>query len=163
MAVLQVPSKSAFTRDVLTKNNQASFKAVNEAWKEAGHEGSISDALVKQVRSEMKLTRNARLGPKAAGGDASAQKTTGAPPLTKSVVAKRPVGRPPKANGKHEPALTATGPKPKLTSGNRSGSLTKLEGKIDDMIFEIKSAGGFPEFEETLRKARRILARSHEE
>jgi hypothetical protein len=31
------------------------------------------------------------------------------------------------------------------------------------MIFEIKGVGGLPEFEEILRRARRILARSHEE
>jgi hypothetical protein len=38
-----------------------------------------------------------------------------------------------------------------------------MEGELDDLIFKSLAAGGFPEFEETLRKARRILARSHGE
>ena len=37
----------------------------------------------------------------------------------------------------------------------------RLEGQIDDMIHEVKLAGGLPEFEEALRGARRILVRSH--
>ena len=40
---------------------------------------------------------------------------------------------------------------------------TTLEGQIDEMLFEVRVAGGLPEFEEALRMARRILARSHEE
>jgi hypothetical protein len=40
--------------------------------------------------------------------------------------------------------------------------LTTLESQIDEMLFEIKVAGGLPEFEEALRRARRVLARSHE-
>jgi hypothetical protein len=39
--------------------------------------------------------------------------------------------------------------------------LTRLEGQIDEMLFEIKVAGGLPEFEEALRRARRILARGY--
>ena len=41
--------------------------------------------------------------------------------------------------------------------------MIRLEAQIDDMLHEVKLTGGLPEFEETLRKARRILARSHGE
>jgi hypothetical protein len=41
--------------------------------------------------------------------------------------------------------------------------LIRLEGAIDDLLHEIKLTGGLPEFEETLRRARRILVRSHGE
>jgi hypothetical protein len=41
--------------------------------------------------------------------------------------------------------------------------LTRLEGQIDELLFAIKVAGGLPEFEEALRRTRRILARSHGE
>ena len=44
---------------------------------------------------------------------------------------------------------------------DRTRVLTRLEGQIDGMLFEIKVAGGLPEFEEALRRARRILARSY--
>jgi hypothetical protein len=46
---------------------------------------------------------------------------------------------------------------------DRTRVLTRLEGRIDGMLFEIKVAGGLPEFEEALRRARRILARSYGE
>jgi hypothetical protein len=54
-------------------------------------------------------------------------------------------------------------------SGSQSGGadrtrvLTRLEGQIDELLFAIKVAGGLPEFEEALRRTRRILARSHGE
>jgi hypothetical protein len=52
-----------------------------------------------------------------------------------------------------------------LQSGgdDRTRVLTRLEGQIDEMLFAIKVAGGWPEFEEALRRTRRILARSHGE
>ena len=46
---------------------------------------------------------------------------------------------------------------------DRTRVLTRLEGQIDDMIYEVKVASGLPEFEEALRRARRILARSYGE
>jgi hypothetical protein len=54
------PGKSDFIREVLGKNPQATFKAVNEAWTGAGHEGSISQALVNKVRSDAGLSGNLR-------------------------------------------------------------------------------------------------------
>ena len=49
MAAVRDQGKTAFVRDVLTKNNQANPKAVNEAWSAAGHEGSISTTLVNKI------------------------------------------------------------------------------------------------------------------
>ena len=51
----------------------------------------------------------------------------------------------------------------RVGGGDRTGVLIRLEGAIDDLLHEIKMAGGLPEFEATLRKARRILVRSHGE
>ena len=51
----------------------------------------------------------------------------------------------------------------KKAVGDRAGVLIRLEGSIDELLHEIKVAGGLPEFEATLRQARRILVRSHEE
>ena len=50
-----------------------------------------------------------------------------------------------------------------VAGGDRAGVLIRLEGSIDDMLHEIKRTGGHPEIEETLRRARRILVRSHGE
>ena len=58
-------------------------------------------------------------------------------------------------------------------NGGKSGSVEadqkhfvreeKREGQIDDLLHEIRLAGGLPEFEESVRSARRILVRSHGE
>lgn len=56
----QAPGKSDFIKQLLLKNPQATFKAVNEAWTGAGNEGSISQALVNKMRSEAGLSGNLR-------------------------------------------------------------------------------------------------------
>jgi hypothetical protein len=58
--VTRAPGKSDFIKQVLGKNPQATFKAVNTAWTEAGNEGSISQALVNKLRSEAGLSGNVR-------------------------------------------------------------------------------------------------------
>ena len=58
--VTRAPGKSDFIKQVLGKNPQATFKAVNEAWTGAGNEGSISQALVNKMRSEAGLSGNLR-------------------------------------------------------------------------------------------------------
>jgi hypothetical protein len=55
--------KTGFVKEVLNDNPQANAKAVNEAWKAAGFEGTISPTLVTKMRSEMGLTGNIRKQP----------------------------------------------------------------------------------------------------
>jgi hypothetical protein len=50
--------KSAFVREVLTRDDQANHEAVNRAWTESGHAGTISESLVGKIRAEMGLTGN---------------------------------------------------------------------------------------------------------
>jgi hypothetical protein len=52
--------KSGFIKQVLGKDPFATFKSVNEAWTAAGHEGTISQALVNKLRSEAGLSGNLR-------------------------------------------------------------------------------------------------------
>ena len=52
--------KTAFVRDFIKKNSTANRRAVEEAWLAAGNEGSISSALVSNLRSEMGLTGEKR-------------------------------------------------------------------------------------------------------
>src|SRR5215213_9642975 len=56
MASVKGDGKSAFVRDVLTKDSTANPVAINSAWQEAGHEGTISESLVHKMRARMKLT-----------------------------------------------------------------------------------------------------------
>jgi hypothetical protein len=160
--------KSAFVRDVLTKDRQANHEAVNRAWTEAGHAGTISESLVGKLRSEMGLTGQQRPGARVPESAGSAEPPA-APAPRRRTGPKRVGGRPPvKGDGRHAPQVTESGAGPR-GAGSQSGGddrtrvLTRLEGQIDEMLFEVKVAGGLPEFEEALRRARRILARSYGE
>lgn len=151
--------KTAFVREVLSKNAQANPDAVNQAWREAGHDDSISSSLVQHVRSEMGLTGNITRR-KSGGGDGTSapQGRQGAGPKEKAG------GRTPaRSGGEGGAAGAARQPEAGARGDERTRVLQKLEGDIDTILFEIKEAGGQPEFEETLRLARRILARSYED
>ena len=50
--------KTGFVKEFLNDNPQANAQAVNDAWKAAGFEGTISHSLVTQVRSQLGLTGN---------------------------------------------------------------------------------------------------------
>src|SRR5262245_52795355 len=59
------PSKSDFIKQLLVRDQRATFKAVNEASTAAGNGGSISQALVNKMRSEAGLSGNLRTRAKA--------------------------------------------------------------------------------------------------
>ena len=160
--------KSAFVRDVLRKDRQANHEAVNRAWTAAGHAGTISESLVNKIRSQMGLTGQPRPGARVKESAGSAEPPA-APATRRGSGPKKGGGRPP-AQGDERPVPqeTASEAEPQ-EAGSQSGGadrtrvLTRLEGQIDELLFEIKMAGGLPEFEEALRRTRRILARSHGE
>ncbi len=58
MAVDQ--GKSAFIRELLGRDPEANEQAVNEAWSQAGNEGTISGSLVSKIRSNLGLTGSGR-------------------------------------------------------------------------------------------------------
>jgi hypothetical protein len=160
--------KSTFVRDVLTKDRQANHEAVNRAWTEAGHAGTISESLVGKLRSQLGLTGPPRPGARVTESAESAEPP--AAPAPRQRTGPKRVGERSLAQGNKRPVpqVTASEAEPQ-GSGSQSGVddrtrvLTRLEGQIDEMLFEIKVAGGLPEFEEALRRTRRILARSHGE
>ena len=158
--------KSAFVRDVLTKDRQANTEAVNRAWTKAGHGGR--SARVWWARS----APDGPDGPAAARGQGPGEhragRTTGSPSPTATDRSEEGGGAPAKGDGRPVPQVTESEAGPQ-GAGSQSGGddrtrvLTRLEGQIDGMLFEIKVAGGLPEFEEALRRTRRILARSYGE
>ena len=154
--------KSAFVREVLTRDDQANHEAVNRAWTESGHAGTISESLVGKIRAEMGLTGNPRSRTKVTES-AGATERTAATRQGRAAGKKATGGSATKANGEHTPEKQSQPATPRATGDDRGRVLTRMEGQIDDMLFEIKTAGGLPEFEEALRRARRILARSHGE
>src|SRR5512135_118031 len=49
--------KSMFLKGYLTKHADAGKEAVEAAWREAGHEGTISQSLIGKVRKDLGLTK----------------------------------------------------------------------------------------------------------
>ena len=138
--------KSSFVREVLGRDPEANEQAVNEAWTEAGNEGTISGSLVSKIRSNLGLTGSGR---SAGRPKAKAKKGPKAKPVAQAQ---------PESNG--PPAASATGPE--STAGNRGRSLDQVEDRIDDLIFQLKDLGGMEQAQEALRLARRLVVRSHE-
>ena len=52
--------KTTFVKEYLNDHPHANPKGVNEAWTEAGMEGTISETLVNKMRSTMGLSGNLR-------------------------------------------------------------------------------------------------------
>jgi hypothetical protein len=149
------PNKTSFVRDFLQKNPTATRKAVEEAWREAGHEGPISSALVSNLRSKLGLTGSRRSGSKAAEGK-------GAPESIKAT-AGRPKRRKRRrsARVKKNGSVAESAEGRKTRSGGLDGALAEIEGDIDRLIFKTMALGGMEEIEEGLRKVRRLLYRSY--
>jgi hypothetical protein len=141
--------KSMFLKEYLVDHPDAGTEAIAAAWQEAGHEGTISTSLIGKVRKDLGLT-----GQRSPAGSKSDARGAGpeAGGRTPAQESSRPV-----TGGLDQPAA------PQAADGDRARVLMRLEGALDDLLHEIKMTGGLPEFEETLRKARRILVRSHGE
>src|SRR5512142_137142 len=140
--------KSMFLKGYLTEHADAGKEAIEAAWRAAGHEGTISQSLIGKVRKDLGLTKGT------APAKVRARIRTG------SEVRGR---RPAKRNGESVREDLERPAAPQVAGGERTGVLIRLEGSIDELLHEIKTAGGLPEFENVLRRARRILARSHGE
>ena len=146
--------KSEFVREQLSRDRTLNEKAIVQAWKDAGHEDTISGSLIYNVRSQMGLT-----GKKGAAGKAGAAKGKAASAKgAKAEPAARPQAE---GNGRRasytEPSAAVAAP-----TGDKERTLDRVEDGIDDLIGELKGFGGMDEALEALRKARRVVVRSHE-
>jgi hypothetical protein len=139
--------KSMFLKEYLMENPSAGGEAVAAAWREAGNEGTISESLIAKIRRELGLTGK--------GATKSKAESRVSPEDRGRTLAKKNTET--EGEGMERPAA------PQVAGGERTGVLIRLEGTIDELLHEMKLAGGLPEFEVTLRQARRILARSHVE
>ncbi len=149
--------KSLFVKGYLADHPEANPGSIVAAWREAGNAGTISGSLVSKVRKDLGLT----------GAAAGKSRTRGAagtrPSAAKSEVGRAAVGGRPAAVEDGGPVAGDLESRAAPAGGDRVEVLIQLEGAIDGLLHEIRTAGGHPEFEEALRKARRILARSHGE
>ena len=131
------PGKSMFVKEFLNDHPQGNVSAVNEAWEASGFEGTISPALVNQIRATLGLTGNLRGSTRKSKPSATAKKR----------------GRPSKettaaANGKPVE-------QPRGRKSDRTNALLGVETEIDKLLFQVMLIGDLPEVETSLREARR--------
>lgn len=147
--------KSMFLKEYLVDHPDAGKEAIDAAWREAGNEGTISTSLIGKVQKDLGPT-----GKRTAQGKSRARVGTGKRSLDGSKSDARGAGRevggrpPAKDNSRHVTEGLERPAEPRAAGGDQTRVLIRLEGAIDDLLAE---------FEETLRKARRILVRSHGE
>jgi hypothetical protein len=151
-------TKSEFIRQFLGKDPTANTKAVEEAWRGAGNEGSISSALVSNLRSDLGLPSIQRgaAGPSDSDGASKSSRSTARPSRPRNTK-RKPKGRRSSQNGA-KPATTAQEPKPRQR--NRAGRLEELEVDIDRLIAKCMAMGGLEGIEGALREVRRLLFRA---
>jgi hypothetical protein len=123
------PGKAMFVKEYLNDHPEGNVRAINEVWRAAGFNGTISKTVVFKVKSSLGLTENVRENPKTS----AARKQRIAP---RKVIT---------------PAVTAQ------TRVNRSTLLDELEADIDRLLFKVMGIGDLTEIENSLRHARRLL------
>ena len=161
---VKAEGKSGFLKEFFVDHPDAGKAAIDEAWQDAGNEGTISISLISKIRKDLGLAGKGRSKTKVSGKVVAGKKSSAAPKsIAHRTGPKERNGTTERANGTHVTEALGRPAESRAGGDDRTGVLIRLEGQIDDMIHEVKLAGGLPEFEETMRKARRILIRSHGE
>ena len=146
--------KTAFVEKYFASNPDGNLESVNKAWTAAGNAGSVSESLVGKVRSRLGLTGKKTLdepNPVEAKARVKSRATAKARKPAKPVEQ-----APAPSNGPHGPVVAGA------TTGHDDDVLDELEEGIDELIHRIRELGGRPDVVKALRRARRLLVRSHE-
>jgi hypothetical protein len=159
--------KTPFVEKYFSSNPDGNLESVNEAWTAAGNAGSLSESLVGKVRASLGLTGKRKFdASKPVEAPAKAKSETPAEPKEAKAkapakpekVAKTGGQTPPASNGSHAPAVVI-----EATDHNHDEEvLDELEEGIDELIQKFRGMGGKPEVIKALKRARRLLVRSHE-
>ena len=67
----QGEGKTAFVRDLLQHDSRANERSINEAWKAAGNDGTISGTLVSKIRKDLGLTGKGQSADGSSTGEAA--------------------------------------------------------------------------------------------
>jgi hypothetical protein len=163
MAMVKTKGKSAFLKEYFVDHPKAKGGEINEAWRAAGNQDSISTTLISTVRTSLGLKGKGQSKAKVKGGVGAGKRSSTVPKSNGRRTGPEAGGRTrERADGRPSVEVLERPARSRATGDDRTRLLTTLEGQIDEMLFETKVAGGLPEFEEALRRARRVLARSHE-
>jgi hypothetical protein len=138
--------KTSFVKEMLFDNDQATHKLVNEAWLAAGMPGTISESLVKAVRSDLGLTGNTRKRSKSDSTKVAAKSAKTTKVATKAKPAAKTKAK----------AISPVSVKTPRAARSRN-VIVEAEADIDRLIFKLMNVGGFSEIEDALRGVRRKL------
>ena len=140
--------KTTFVKEYLNDHPRANPKAVNQAWTEAGMEGTISETLVNKMRSALGLSGNLRGKREANVSNISATPS----PYTGNKRGRKPKSQTGPVSTKNVRSTKASRP---------SESVLELETELDRLLFKVMNMKSLPEVEEALRDARRALYAAH--
>jgi hypothetical protein len=142
----QNQGKTSFVKEVLIDNPTANPKAVNDAWKAAGMEGTISETLVNKQRAAMGLSGNLR-GTQRTKKSSKARSTRSARPQKRARKSKQATV---------EMKENSTGAKRGRPMA-RAGRLAEIEADLDRLLYRVMDVGQLSDVEDALRLARRRL------
>ena len=153
-------NKTAFVETYFSSHPDGNLETVNEAWMAAGNAGSLSESLVGKVRASLGLTGKKKAdAPKPIEAPSEPKKAVKAKPPAKAKKVAKPVEQaPPVSNGTPAPAVSIAA----THHDHDEDVLDELEEDIDELIQKIRELGGKPEVVKALKRARRLLVRSHE-
>ena len=148
--------KTPFVEAYFESHPDGTLETVNDAWSAAGNSGTLSESLVGKVRARLGLTGKKRVElPQAIEPPAKAK--TRSPGRPKKVA--KPVEK--ATSVSNGPPTTAT-----VAATTRQEHdddvLDELEESIDELIQKIRVLGDKPQVVKALKRARRLLVRSHE-
>jgi hypothetical protein len=156
--------KSMFLKEYLLDHPDAGKEAIDAAWRAAGNEGTISPSLIGKFRKDLELTGQGTAQVKSSASVGTGKRSSADSKSDARGAGPEVGGRTPaKKNSRQVTGGLERPAAPQAAGGDRTRVLIRLESEIDGLLHEIKMTGGLPEFEETLRKARRILVRNHGE
>ncbi len=144
------PGKLQFVRQMLQRDPKADERSINQAWKGAGYEGSISRSSVNQVKTKLGMTSPGLGHAKQRTPDPAAAPARGesrAPASTKS----------PADDGKAATPEPAAPPAAAPEVDGRDREIAELESEFDRVLFRAMALGNLPAVEEAIRKARRLF------
>src|SRR5512147_2539048 len=128
MASGKAEGKSGFLKEFLVDNPDAAKEAIDAAWQEAGHEGTISTSLISKVRRDQEQESKG-----AAKGKSRPREAKGERPAAEAKAAVSPGVAGHKVGGQ-SPAKASRGPvtpnstAPEASVSDRTGVLMRLEG-----------------------------------
>lgn len=142
--------KLQFVRQMLQDDPKANERSINQAWKEAGYEGSISQSSITQVKAKLGMTRP---------GLGRAKQRTPEPEATPARGGSRTPAptKSPADDGKAAATVPAAPLAAAPEVGGRDREIAEFEREFDRVLFHAMALGNLPEVEEAIRKARRLF------